>query len=148
VLQGSIEELSFNPVELPTEIQDALVAVAVQRVFRERTAGKLDSAEDRKAAAKNIQDQWQAWMNGDLQIARQGKVELSEEETAATIARFIVNRKRSLGDKRSENEILAIWQKLPSEKQQAVLDANKKEIKKVLREQLNIKRGKASKIDF
>jgi len=148
VLQGSNEELAFNPAELPEKVQQALVAVAVQRVFRERTAGKIDAAEDRKAAADNIQAQWTAWMHGELQIARPGKVELSTEEQADAIAGFIVSRKRDLGDKRPEAEIRTIWSKLPAAKQQAVLDANKKEIKRVLRERLNVKRGKASEIDI
>ena len=147
VLQGSESELSFNPAELPDAVKAALVNVAVQRVFRERTAGKVDSEDDRVKAVANIRAQWDAWKNGDLQIERAGKVELTPDEIAAAKLDFIVSQKRARGDQRPEAQIKKAFNELDPAKQVAVFEALKKPLNKFLKERLAAKR-KGDKMDW
>lgn len=145
---GSPQEVTFDPAELTDQkVRDALLAIAVQRIFREATAGKTDTEEDRNKAKVRCMTRFAGWKNGVLETPRGEAVKLSAEEEANAVWSFILSRKRMAGDKRSEKELRAAWTGLDDAKRAAILEKNKKAIAKVLRAALQGKK-KPGETDF
>jgi hypothetical protein len=141
IYPGSPEEHVFDPAKLTLQqIRDGLVAVAVQRVFRETTAGKVDSVEDRQKAIARCSARFAGWENGVMEAPRGEAVKLTEEETADAIFSFVLRMKRDRGDARPEKELRKLWSGLSAEDRAKVETTHAKAIKKVLAARLKAKR--------
>jgi len=148
VYPGSPQEIAFDPAEIiDPKVRDALLAIAVQRICREATAGKTETEEERNKAKVRCMVRFAGWKNGEMELPRGEAVKLSETETANAIWSFILSRKRMAGDKRSETELRAAWNKLDEAKRAAILEKHKKPIAKALRAALQAKR-KPQETDF
>lgn len=148
VFPGSPQEVSFDPTELKEQkVRDALLLVAMQRTFREATAGKTETEEERNKAKVRCMTRFAGWKNGELEAPRGEALKLTETEAANAIWSFILSRKRMAGDKRSETELRAAWNKLDEAKRNAILEKNKKPIAKALRQALQAKK-KPTESDF
>lgn len=148
VFPGSPQEVSFDPAELKDQkVRDALLLVAIQRTFREATAGKTETEEERNKAKVRCMTRFAGWKNGELEAPRGEALKLTETEAANAIWSFILSRKRMAGDKRSETELRAAWNKLDEAKRNAILEKNKKPIAKALRQALQAKK-KPTESDF
>jgi hypothetical protein len=148
MFDGSPERAEFDLSDIPVEIVTGMALGFMQRVARERSAGRVDEAPARQTAVKNMTAQVAAWRAGSLEVERASKVDLTPEETASAILDFIFSQKRARGDSRPEKEIKAAFQALPEAKRNAILTALKRPLNKFLKERLAVKRGKTDKIDW
>lgn len=148
VFPGSPQEVTFDPAEIKSQaVRDAMLLVAMQRTFREATAGKTETEEERNKAKVRCMTRFAGWKNGELEAPRGEALKLTEAEAANAIWSFILSRKRMAGDKRSETELRAAWNKLDEAKRNAILEKNKKPIAKALRQALQAKK-KPTESDF
>lgn len=143
-------EVVFDPVaDLTIEaVRHGLLATSVQRIFREITAGKTDTPEDRAKAIARAKARYEGWKNGLLELPRGEAVKLTDAETADAIFGYVLSLKRAKGDKRPEAQLRKAWNDLGAEKQAEVVKIHEKGIKKVLAARLKAKRKPGADIDL
>lgn len=146
---GSPQEIAFDPAELDKlEIRAALVAIAVQRTFREVTAGRTETEEDRNKAKVRCMTRFAGWKNGEMELPRGEAVRLTDAETADAVFSYVLALKRTKGDKRAEIALRKAWNELGAEKRAEVEKKHAKGIKKVLAARLKAKRKPGADIEI
>lgn len=127
---------------LSDKIKLNLLQLGLQTKVRNFTAGKMDDpAKGRKAMEDGVKE----LIAGNWGVEKSAAVELSPEERTAVIDSYLVDAKRSIGDKRPNAEIIASFRGLTGEQQTAILAKHERNINKRLKAALAIKKGKGPK---
>lgn len=137
--EGAQPDLVFQPTATSADTQLAATRFGFQTALRNATAGKMDDLDEaRKALLARAKVFMETGWKSESEGA--GKIELTQEEKDATVARVLCINKRANGDKRTDVEILTAFGGLDDEKKVAVLASIAKPIEKALKQALRDKR--------
>jgi len=142
---AAVANISLDVAALTDAVKHAAMMFGFQTVMRNATAGKMDELP--KAHAAMLQ-RVQTWQSGKWVTEAQAKAAagLSDDERNKIIGEVLIMAKKAKGDTRTGDEILAAFNAIPAEKQQAALESLKKVIDKRVKDALRQKKALAKAV--